>query len=346
MTERTPSADGAPEPKRRSPSLAIPRSVRFRPSHRSLAWRVFLTNAAVLIGVSVFYVVTPATISSPVVITELLELALAITASLFLNLLLLARAFVPLDELRSLMERVDPLRPGQRVRVRHADADVAALAESFNTMLDRLEAERRESGRRELLAQEDERRRVARELHDQLGQTLTGVLLLVDEAARVPEASIGDVLAEAREATRKSIDEVRRIVRHLRPEALDDLGLPSAITAMASAFERQAGMALERRVDRIPPLTAEQELVVYRVAQEALTNVARHAEARRAALVVERQDGELRVAVSDDGRGFEGAPPEHGGIRGMHERALLVHGAVTIQSAAGRGTEVVLRLPL
>jgi len=300
----------------------------------------------VLLGVSCFYALTPATISSPLLVTELLVLALAMTLSLFFNLLLLDRAFGPLDELRRLMQRVDPLRPGQRVDVPDADDDVAALAQAFNSMLHRLETERRESARRALLAQEDERRRVARELHDELGQVLTGVLLLVDEAGRVPRQRAAEVIAAAREATRASIEEVRRIVRDLRPEALDDLGLPSAMAAMGTAFQRQTGIALERRLDGLPSLTAEQELVVYRVAQEALTNVARHAEADHAAFMVGRQDGRLLIIVTDDGRGFDGRPPADGGIRGMHERALLIHGAVTIRSAPGEGTEVALTVPL
>ena len=316
-------------------------------SRRSLAWRVFLSNAAVLIGVSAFYVVTPATISSPVAAAELLVLVTAITVTLFINLLLLERAFGPLDQLRTLMQKVDPLRPGRRIEIGRADADVSALADSFNAMLDRLETERRESGRRALSAQEEERGRIARELHDELGQMLTGVLLLIDEASRAREDRVQEAMNEAREAARSAIEDVRRIVRDLRPEALDDLGLTSAIKVLARDFERHTGVRLEQRLaSTLPRLSADQELVIYRIAQEALTNVARHAEAAHVTLAVEAQHGEVRVTVDDDGRGFPGPATDDRGIRGMRERALLVRGQVTIESRPRGGTRVCLSLPV
>jgi two-component system sensor histidine kinase UhpB len=331
----------------RPPRRGTHNGVRVVASRRSLGWRVFVTNAAVVVGVSAFYVLSPATISSPVVASELLVLVGAVAVTLVANLVLLERAFAPLDELRRLMQSVDPLRPGRRVTLRRADADVAALADAFNAMLERLEVERRESARRALAAQEDERRRVARELHDELGQVLTGVLLLMDEATKAPADRAAAALEEAREAARASIEEVRRIVRDLRPEALDDLGLPSALHAMATGFERHTGIRLERQVpSRLPALSPEHELVLYRVIQEALTNVARHAGARHAALVVDHADGRLSVRVRDDGCGFDAPPHEHGGIRGMRERALLVRGAVEVRSAPGRGTEVSLSVPV
>jgi two-component system, NarL family, sensor histidine kinase UhpB len=323
------------------------RDVRVSRSRRSLSWRVFLVNAAVLVGVSTFYVFSPATISSPVATWEGLVLVAAITVTLFVNLVLLERAFAPLDELRRLMQSVDPLEPGRRIELRHADADVATLADAFNAMLDRLETERRESARRALAAQEEERQRVARDLHDELGQLLTGVLLLIGEATKAPPERSAEALEEAREAARTAIDAVRRIVRDLRPEALDDLGLPSAMASLATAFERQTGIALERRIpSQLAELSPEQQLVVYRVAQEALTNIARHADARHAQLLVERPDGHVRVRVVDDGRGIDAPPPEHGGIRGMRERALLVRGRVDVRSQPGGGTHVVLSIPL
>ena len=155
---------------------------------------------------------------------------------------------------------------------------------AFNEMLDRLEAERRESTRRALMVQEGERQRVARELHDEVGQTLTGVMLQVEGlAAKIPE-ELRDELDELRETARSGAEDVRRIVRRLRPEALEDLGLPSALAALATAFHDQAGVRVERRLQAGLPLSEEQELVFYRVAQEALTNVARHAGASRVEL--------------------------------------------------------------
>jgi two-component system, NarL family, sensor histidine kinase UhpB len=317
------------------------------PSRRSLAWRLFVANVAVLVGVSAFYILSPATISDPVAVSEAAILLGAVTVSLFVNLVLLDRLLGPLEQLRKLMQRVDPLEPGQRIALDGADADVTALADAFNAMLDRTETERRESARRALAAQEDERRRVARDLHDELGQTLTGVLLLLDEASRGRAPREAEALEEAREAARAAIDEVRRIVRDLRPEALDDLGVVSAIAALGSAFERHTGVPLERRLPGgLGDLSPEQELVLYRVLQEALTNVTRHAGAEHVELRVERVDGAVRATVSDDGVGFAGPAPEDGGIRGMRERALLVRGRVDVESGPGRGTEVVLTIPV
>ncbi len=308
---------------------------------------MLLTNAAVLVGVSMFYVLSPATISSPVLLSEAIVLVAAIIITLFLNLLLLERALAPLEQLRRLMQAVDPLRPGRRIELQRADSDVAALADAFNTMLDRLETERRVSARRAVAAQEEERRRVARELHDELGQVLTGVLLLIDEANRAPPQRASQALEEGREAARAAIEEVRRIVRDLRPEALDDLGLASALAALATSFERRTGIRVERRVAAdLPHLSSEQDLVLYRVTQEALTNVARHAHARHAELCIEQIDGHVRVVVRDDGCGFAGAPRDDRGIGGIRERAMLVRGTVDVQSEPGRGTQVVLSIPV
>ena len=320
--------------------------VRVPASRSSLGWRVFLTNAAVLVGVSAFYVLSPATISSPVLLSEALVLVVAIVVTLFLNLLLLERAFAPLDELRRLMQTVDPRRPGRRIQLERADADAATLADAFNAMLDRLETERRESARRALAAQEEERRRVARELHDELGQVLTGVLLLMDEASNAPAPRAAQALEEGREAARGAIDEVRRIVRDLRPEALDDLGLHSALAVLATSFERRTGIRVERHLAAdLPALTSEEDLVLYRVVQEALTNVARHAHATSVELRVEHADGHVRAIVRDDGRGLAGTPPDDRGIGGIRERAMLVRGTVEVESAPGPGTQVVLCIP-
>ena len=157
-------------------------------------------------------------------------------------------------------------------------------------MLDRLESERRDSARRALLVQEGERQRIARELHDEVGQTLTGVMLQVEGLAGEIPDELQDQLDELRETARHGTEEVRRIARRLRPEALEDLGLESALAALAAAIGEQAGLRIERRLEPGLPLSEEQELVVYRIAQEALTNVARHAGATEVQLHLERAD--------------------------------------------------------
>ena len=140
---------------------------------------------------------------------------------------------------------------------------------------------------------------------------------------------------------------MRRIARQLRPEALEDLGLQSALAALSNAFGDQAGIDVARRLNCSPPLSDDQELVVYRVAQEALTNVARHASATRVELRLEHDRERAVLSVRDDGRGLApGTLPSSGGIRGMRERAMLIGAQLEIDSGHGRGTEIKLSIPL
>ena len=317
---------------------------RLVPAGLSLFWRVFATNAAVLALAATVLVVSPATISSPVALTEAVVVALGLVAMLVLNFALLRRALSPLEGLRTLMRGADPLRPGIRAPVEETTAELRPVTQTFNEMVARLEAERRDSAGRALAAQEGERLRIAQELHDEVGQTLTAVVLQLDELVR--RGAPGE-LAEAREGARKTLEEVRAIARRLRPEALDALGLVSALAALTNSLERASGVKIERRIDRaIPPLPSEVELVVYRVAQEALTNALRHSHCDSAGLDLRAADGIVVLAVEDRGRGFDTARvPEGAGIRGMRERALLVGAELEVEGVVGTGTAVRLRIP-
>ncbi len=313
-----------------------------------LLWRVFATNAAILIVATLVLVVSPATVSFPVALTEVVVLAVGLAAMLGLNLVLLRRAFGPLSRLTRFMRGVDPLQPGARVSVRSAGPEVAELTAAFNEMIERLETERRESARTALAAQERERTRIARELHDEVGQALTAVMLQLERTSQEAVGPVSGQLEEAREGVRASLEEVREIARRLRPEALDDLGLSSALAALTNDMTRRAGVRVERRL--APDgraLTPDEELVVYRVAQEALTNVARHSEARRAWLSLGcGDDRRVTLTVRDSGRGFDLATHARGsGLRGMRERAMLVGAALEVESRPGEGTTVRLRLP-
>jgi two-component system, NarL family, sensor histidine kinase UhpB len=317
-----------------------------RLSSLPLFWRVFATNATAMLLAFAALVFAPVTVSAPVAATEAAVLAIGLAVLLILNLLLLRPAFRPLDRLAETMRRHDPLSPGERVPV-DGEPDVAALAQAFNDMLDRLEHERRESARLAVRVLEDERSRIARELHDEVGQTLTGVMLQVEGlSAKIPE-DLREQLDELRETARSGTEEVRRIARQLRPEALEDLGLQSALAALSNAFGDQAGIDVARRLNCSPPLSDDQELVVYRVAQEALTNVARHAAATRVELRLEHERERAVLSVRDDGRGLTpGTLPSSGGIRGMRERAMLIGAQLEIDSGHGRGTEIKLSIPL
>jgi two-component system sensor histidine kinase UhpB len=320
--------------------------MRKRLNSLSLFWRVFGTNAAVLVLAFLALVFAPVTVSVPPTAVELVVLAAGLVCLLALNLALLRPAFRPLDELVDTMRGHDPLSPGKRVRVSGGPA-IVALAQTFNEMLDRLESERRDSARRALLVQEGERERIARELHDEVGQTLTAVMLQVEGlAGRIPE-ELREQLDELRETARHGTEEVRRIARRLRPEALEDLGLESALAALAASIGEQAQLRIDRRLEPGLPLSQEQELVVYRIAQEALTNVARHADATEVQLHLERTDGRAILTVRDDGGGLPpGAFRSSQGIRGMRERAMLIGAQLTIGKPAAGGTEVQLSVPL
>ena len=277
---------------------------------------------------------TPVTIHASIALVEGVVLAVGLVAMLAANLVLLRRTLAPLARLVARMRTVDLLRPGQRL-AEPGGPELMELVGAFNQMLDRLEAERRESGLRALRAQEAERLRIASGLHDEVGQVLTGVLLLLDDD-------------ETKDAVRQALNEVRRIARELRPEMLEQLGLVSALTELSRRFADQSGVHVERRfVDRLPPLSDEAELAVYRVAQESLTNVARHAAATRVELELEPGPGSVVLRVGDDGVGMPDAPVSNGqgGLRGMRERALLVGGALAIKSGRDGGVEVRLEVP-
>jgi two-component system sensor histidine kinase UhpB len=313
----------------------------------SLFWRVFLADAAVLVAATLVLALAPITISSPLHLQELVVLLVGLTVMLFATIAVLHRTLRPLEDLTETMRRIDPLSPGQRVEVADADSDVAALTIAFNDMLDRLEAERRDSARRALSVQEAERRRVARELHDEVGQTLTAMLLLIEGLADDVDPSLRDDIEELRETARIGAEDVRRIAQRLRPEALEELGLQSALLALVGEFAEHTKIPTDRRIASEPPLGREQELVVYRVAQEGLTNIARHADAGHAAVSLDEADGFVVLTVRDDGRG---ATPEElassYGIRGMRERAMLIGATLTVDAVLGEGTEITLRVPV
>ncbi|QIY60889.1 HAMP domain-containing sensor histidine kinase [Streptomyces sp. RPA4-2] len=311
----------------------------------SLFWRIFGLNAVVLGTATGLLLWAPVTVSVPVVLTEAVILVGGLVVMLVANAALLSWGLAPLVRLTGLMTTVDLLRPGQRLPAR-GGGEVAELIRAFNAMLDRLEQERATSSARVLLAQEAERRRIAHELHDEVGQSMTAILLALKRAADDADGPLRDELHQAQEITRGSLDEVRRLVRRLRPGVLDDLGLVSAMTSLTHDFATHTGLRVLRHFDAdLPALEPETELVLYRVAQESLTNVARHADAERAEVSLRHTDGAVVLAVVDDGRGIEAAC-EGAGIRGMRERALLIGAALDITPAARTGTRIRLTAPV
>jgi two-component system, NarL family, sensor histidine kinase UhpB len=322
---------------------------RLTTPRRSLLLRLSLVNSAVLLAVFSFLAFTPATIESPTKhptggIVSLLGLALVIGV----NLLVIRRTLAPLRRLASTMSEVDPLRPGQRVAIDGQDDEIARLATAFNAMLDRLETERGESLRRILDAQESERLKIARNLHDEIGQRLTALMLQLDAVAADAPPELGALVEEARETARLTVEETGRLARTLRPEVLDQLGLRTALGELAKRIASVSDLEVERRLDRdLPPLAPEVELAIYRVAQESLTNAVRHSGASTITLSLQADDDQVTLLVRDDGRGFAGPlTGDTAGVSGMRERAMLIGAKLAIRSEPGGGTEVRLDVPL
>ena len=214
-------------------------------------------------------------------------------------------------------------------------------------MMERLETERREAGARALSTQEEERQRIARGLHDEVGQTMTGVLLLLKRLAHDSTPEQHAALGEAQAAVKASLEDVRRTAQELRPEVLNHLGLPSALTNLARTFSERTGIPVRRQVvAQLPELESSVELVLYRVAQEGLTNAARHSGATEVTLTLEHDADSVVLRVLDNGRGFDAQHAEGGGLRGIRERALIVGGAVAIKPAPTGGAEIRLQVPL
>jgi len=323
----------------------LPRAA-FLPARRSLLLRLFRINALALTLAVAALALTPATVSWPITPGQALVLVGGLLALLALNLALMRRALEPLGRLWATMRAVDPLRPGQRVDVAARSVEVQELNAAFNAMLDRLEDERRASARRVQSAQEAERRRLALELHDEVGQDLTALMLQLEVAVRITGgAPERELLEGCREGARECLDHVRAIARRLRPEALDDLGLRDTLTQLCQRVARDGQIDVALHFKGLPPdLGDDVQLVVYRVVQESLTNVLRHSGASRVAVEIATGAAGLSVTVEDDGRGAEGAR-EGLGIAGMHERAVLVGGTLELSARAAGGTRVRLLIP-
>jgi two-component system sensor histidine kinase UhpB len=227
-----------------------------------------------------------------------------------------------------------------------ASAEVRSLAEALGGMLDRLERERRDSALRELAAQERERQRIARELHDEVGQMLTAIALRAERAADEAAAGEREALLEISRTALGSLEDVRRIASELRPEVLDDLGLINAVVALCGRVDRQPGIRVRRELNwNLPKLAPEVELVIYRVAQEALTNVLRHAAASEVVVELRTAGEALVLEVTDNGRGMPADAVERG-MRGMRERASLIDAVLDVRGRPLGGTSVVLKVPV
>ncbi|MEA2412978.1 MAG: two-component system, NarL family, sensor histidine kinase UhpB [Thermoleophilaceae bacterium] len=328
--------------------------MKLRSQTKSLAGQVLAVN--VLLVVATLFAASAAANLNLAIRDQrwsFLLLALTILLVLLVNMIMLRRRFMPLERLIATIEAIDPSTGGDLTLPpdpEEASEEVGRLAASFRRMLVRIEDERRRSGRLVLRAQEEERRRLARDLHDEVNQALTAILLRLEALSQTAPPELSQELSELKRLVNQAMNELLQLARQLRPTALDDHGLLPAMASQVRRFEAQTGIKAELSASgpEAAQLQKDEEIAVYRIAQEALANVARHANATQVSVALRTDDDGVELTVRDDGRGFEPGEPngDRGlGLGGMAERARLVGGELTIESRPGAGTELSLRVP-
>lgn len=276
-----------------------------------LFWKIFLSNGLVFGLATSVIVIAPVQVSQRPLASEIAVLGVGLTLMLVVDAILLRVSVTPVDR-----------------------------------ALDELRAEQRAANARTLAAQEAERHRIAADLHDEVGQSLTVVLLGLKSLESRVSAEIATELNLIRETARDGLDDVRRVAARLRPGVLSDLGLVSALSSVCTDLGATTGLEVVRRFGRgIPPLSQEQELVIYRVAQEALTNVARHAQASSVSVALGKVGERVVLEITDNGTATA-APRPGTGLTGMQERALLIGATVSVLPRPGHGLTVRLEVPL
>jgi two-component system, NarL family, sensor histidine kinase UhpB len=284
-----------------------------------------------------------------------LILALAIILTLCVNLWMLQRRFAPLERLIKRIESIDPAEPSTH---QLADPDpveeIDRLSSSFNRLLERIEEERRRSGTLAMRAQEEERRRLARDLHDEVNQALTAILLRLEALSHDSPPDRVNEVTELKRLVNQAMEELLNLARQLRPSALDDHGLMPAIETQLKRFSARTGIEVRVSTDGTPDTLPEDvQTAVYRILQEALANIGRHAGATAVAVEMEVENESLELRIRDDGAGFDPAsvvrdasdgPGAGLGLSGMVERARLAGGELDVRSAPGGGTTVTLRI--
>jgi two-component system sensor histidine kinase UhpB len=320
------------------------RELNRAPAHRRLSfyWRVVIVNATVLLVATMLLSLTPAYVPFPNSVTHTVAIVVGLLVVIGANALLLRPTFTPLTGLADAMREIDLLRPGARLRA-SGSAEITQVLTTFNEMLARLEHERFDSNRRIHLALEAERRRIGHELHDEIGQRLTGILL---ELQRTLDHDCTPAtrteLAHVQELTRGILDDVGRIAWTMRPGILDDLGISKALEALVDGVADPARASVELSVEPLlPECGPDVEIVLYRVAQEGLTNALRHSQASEISLALSPHDsGGVTLEITDNGQGLDLAATEGPGVRGMRERALSIGADLSIESRRGSGATV------
>lgn len=327
---------GHREPQRRPDDPS--RSPRKRRS--SLYVRVAVVNSGILLLGLALLLWTPVTVSAPVSVRQAIVLVAAVAVLAAADAALLRVSFTGLAALVDRMRTLDLLLPRERLP-EMGGAETRALIDGFNVMLDRLEAERRASTRRTVATLEGERKRISRELHDEIGQRVTGILLQLGRIHDEATDTLGPRVRAVQDEARAVMDEIGALAWRIRPAMLDDLGLVSALKALTQSLGGHGPVRIEAVLPSVlPPMSDEAELAIYRIAQEALTNALRHARATTITLGMSVDPTTLVLEVADDGFTPLDADADGPGLRGMHERALLVGGLLQMEPNPTRGRRV------
>jgi len=341
-----------------------------------LFWRLLGVNLVIVLGGAVIGTwLTQRLVlnGSFTPVTHALLVLAALSLSAGLSMLLLRETFRPIRSLREATQRFNAGDHSARASLAPlTDPDVAGLVLEVNALWDRLEADaatiREKTEQAEqlaaevIMAQEEERRRVARELHDEAGQALTAVIIGLERGlASMPETYAADLpvqprqlISNLRDLAAQTLDEVRKLALELRPSVLDDLGLVAALRQYVRSTEERSGLSAQLTVigwdegdERMSP---ELETALFRIAQEALTNAIRHAQAATVQVRLRRSPGNVSLEVRDDGVGLAATPSaepgKHLGMFGMRERARLLGGDFHATPVSPRGTLVQVSIPL
>jgi signal transduction histidine kinase len=303
----------------------------------------------IIVGLAVVILFAPARLL-PGPLTDIYVVLTALIVGAMVNLVLVRLALRPINELERVSKLVSEGRLSERVPASIvADRELMHLSTTINEMLDSLAAGRermRKLGAEVVYAEERERAQVARELHDSVGQTLAAATFQIAAVAHeIGNHSASARLAGVRELLRTALEEIRNVSRSLHPRVATDLGLPTALEALGDATQQRSLIDVQVTVD-IDGVTIPSALAatMYRVAQEALRNVERHADAGRATVSLRARPGYVELEVKDDGRGFEGPMEKkraESGLATMRERLSLAGGELHIDTAGDRGTRVI-----
>ncbi|HEV7237148.1 MAG TPA: HAMP domain-containing protein, partial [Ktedonobacteraceae bacterium] len=334
------------------PSCSL--AVAWRRVQLSLFEKVILANSIMLIGEALAGLwITSHNIEAHHYLIDTSFIVLAALLGLFVNILILRASFRPLFLLLATIREISAGKTHERATIMPSDSEISELAQSFNSMLDRLAVAKREQTTLILQAQEEERRRLALELHDESSQNLTALLVYIEvmgqQLTALPNTSISQEARTQLEGgltgltgiAQHTLDNIRTLAQQLRPSVLDDLGLHAALRWLAEDARQRLRLSVELSLEEVEHTLHNQQgidttlygTIIFRIAQESLTNIARHAHAQHAWLSLKQEHDSICLTVRDDGSGFDTTKRPPGlGIFGMNERATQVGGSVHIQA--------------